>query len=306
MTGPWLVLPLLIGTYVVAVIEEWTTTGRIRPATPLRAGLALLGREAPVPRQPDRLLFEAAPVLLLAAAVLVAAVLPLAPGSIIADLATGALFVNAAMAYVMVALVMAGWAPDGAYAMIGGWRFLGQLVAYSMLIVMPLTAVAMRAQSLITTVVVTSQASLWNVIAQPLGFVLFWLAAMAVCFLPPFDRPTAPGELAGGVMGEYTGARLAALRLARLVLVVTLAATTTVFFLGGWLGPALPAWAWTSAKTLLVAAAMLLMGRYTPRLREEHLLAWSWKLGIPLALANIFWVGITLLAVRYGPTLGAH
>jgi NADH-quinone oxidoreductase subunit H len=232
VTGAWLVLPLLVGAYLVAVVEGWATTGRLRPAAPLLAGLALLGRESVVPRQPDRLLFEAAPALLLVAAVLAAAVLPLGPGTIVADLATGALFVNAALIYVMVALLMAGWGPDSAYALVGGWRFLGQLVAYAMLIVMPLTAVAMRAQSLLTTAVVTSQAPLWNAVTQPLGFVLFCLAALAVCFLPPFDLPTAPGELAGGVLGEYTGVRLAVLRLARLVLVVTLAATTTVFFLG--------------------------------------------------------------------------
>ena len=299
MTGAWLVLPLLLGAYLVAVIEEWATTGHVRPAAPLLAGLALLGRESLIPRKPDRLLFEAAPALLLAAAVLAAAVLPLAPGVIMAGLATGALFVNAALTYVMVALVMAGWGPDGAYAMVGGWRFLGQLVAYAMLIVMPLTAVAMRAQSLLTTVVVTSQAPLWNVVAQPLGFVLFWLAALAICFLPPFDLPAAPGELAGGVLGEYTGVRLAVMRLARLILVVTLAATTTVFFLGGWLGPGLPPWAWTSLKTLAVAAVMLASGRYLPRVRAEHLLSWSWQLGIPLALVNIFWVGITLLVVPH-------
>ncbi len=306
MTGLWLVLPLLVGAYLVAVIEGWSATGQVRPAAPLQAGLALLGRESLVPRRPDRLLFETAPALLLVAAILAAAVLPLAPGSIMANLATGALFVNAALAYVMVALVMAGWAPDGVYAMVAGWRFLGQLVAYGMLIVMPLAAVAMRAQSLVTTDVVTAQAALWNIVAQPLGFVLFWLAAMALCFLPPFDLPTAPGELAGGVMGEYTGDRLAVMRLGRLVLVVTLATTITVFFLGGWLGPVLPPWAWTSLKTLVVAALMLTIGRYVPRIRDEHLLSWSWTLGIPLALVNIFWVGITLLAARYGPTLGAR
>jgi NADH-quinone oxidoreductase subunit H len=308
MTGVWLVIPLLVGAYLVAVVEGWSATGRLRPVAPLQAGLALLGRESLVPRQPDRLLFETAPALLLVAAVLAAAVLPLAPGAVMADLATGALFVNAALAYVLVAVVMAGWAPDGVYAMVAGWRFLGQLVAYAMLIVMPLSAVAMRAQSLVTTTIVASQALLWNAVAQPLGFVLFWLAAMAVCFLPPFDLPTAPGELAGGVMGEYTGDRLAVLRLARLVLVVTLATTITVFFLGGWLGfgPWLPPWAWTSVKILLVATAMLVVGRYVPRIRDEHLLEWGWTLGIPLALVNIFWVGITLLAARYGPTLGAR
>ena len=74
------------------------------------------------------------------------------------------------------------------------WRFLGQLIAYAMLIVMPIAAVAMRAESLLTTDIVVSQAGAWNIVYQPLGFVLFYIAAMAVAFLPPFDLPTAEGE----------------------------------------------------------------------------------------------------------------
>lgn len=288
---------LFLGAYLVAVLEGWASTGKLRLAGPLRAGVALLGRESFVPRQPDRLFYEAAPLLLLVSAVLAAAVLPLAPGLIVADLATGALFVNAALAYVMVAVVMAGWGPDGAYAMVGGFRFLGQLVGYSMLIVMPITAVAMRAESLLTTEVVASQAALPNALYQPVGFAVFVGAAMAVCFLPPFDLPVAPGELAGGVMAEYTGPRLAVMRIARATLVVTLAASVTVFYLGGWLGPVLPSWVWTGLKTLAVAAAMLAVGRYLPRVREAQFLAWCWKLGIPLALANILLVGVLLLVV---------
>ena len=298
MTALWFIPFVVGGAYLVALVEEWATTGRFRPTTPLFAGVAHLGRESLVPRQPDRVLFESAPALLLVAAVLAIAVLPLAPGTIVANLATGALFVNAALVYVAVALIMAGWGPDGIYAMVGGWRMLGQLIAYSMLIVMPITAVAMRAASLTTTAIVTAQRSLPNAIAQPLGFVLFWCAAMAVCFLPPFDLPTAPGELAGGALGEYTGDRLAVVRLARLILVLTLATAITVFYLGGWLGPFLPAWLWTITKTLVVTVAMFAIGRFVPRLREEHLLAWGWKYGIPLALVNIFWVGITLLVVH--------
>ena len=291
------ILMLLVGAYLVAVLEGWVSTGRLRPAGPITSGLALLGRESVVPRRPDRIFFEVAPPLLLVAALLAAAVLPLSPGLIVADLATGALFVNAAWVYVMVALLMAGWGPNGAYAMVGGFRFLGQLVGYSMLIVMSLTAVAMRAESLFTTEVVESQAALPNAIYQPVGFALFFLAAMAVAFLPPLDLPTAPGELAGGVVAEYTGWRLAVMRLGRAVLVVTLAVAVSVFYLGGWLGPVLPPWAWSALKTLLVAAAMLLAGRYVPRLRETHVLEWSWKIGIPLALLNIFYVGVLLLVV---------
>jgi NADH-quinone oxidoreductase subunit H len=284
--------------YAVAVAEEWALTGRVILAAPVRGGISLLLRESLLPRQPDRLLFELAPLILLVAALVSAAVLPLAPGLLVADLATGALFVNAALAYVMVALVMAGWGPNAPYAQVAGWRFLGQLVAYSMLVVMPITTVGMRAESLSTTVIVASQASLWNAVAQPLGFGLFFVAAMAVAFLPPFDLPTAPAELAEGVFGEYTGARFFILRLGRLVVVVSVATAVTVFYLGGWLGPVLPAWAWTLVKTLGVTLLMLVLGRYVPRLSVDDLLEWAWKLGIPLALVNILWVGVTLLLAK--------
>jgi len=80
-------------------------------------------------------------------------------------------------------------------------------------------------------------------------------------------------------------------------LIVTVSAAVTVFYLGGWLGPLLPPWASSAAKILGVAAAMLLAGRHVPRLREEHLLSWWWKYGIPLALFNIFYVGVLLLVV---------
>ncbi len=293
-----LVLCLLVsGIYLVAVLEAWIVNGRFRFTAPAYSAIALLGRESVIPRKPDLLFFEVGPVLLLIAALLAAAVIPLSPDLIIADLATGALFLNAALAYILVALIMAGWGPNGAYAMIGGWRFLGQLVAYAMLIVMPITAVAMRAESLVTTDIVLSQAGLWNIFYQPLGFALFFIAAMGLAFLPPFDLPTAEGELAGGVEAEYSGVRLAVFRLGRMVLIITLAAATVTFYLGGWQGPILPPWLWSGIKILLVTLVMLLVGRYVPRIREAHLLAGCWKAGIPLALLNIFIVGILIVVI---------
>ncbi len=297
MTTILLLLLLTLGAYLVAVIEDWTVSGRFRLAAPLLHGIALIGRESILPRKPDRVFFETAPVLLLISAILAAAVVPLTPDLIVTDMATGALFINAALVYVLVALLMAGWGPDGAYAMIGGWRFLGQLIAYAMLIVMPITAVAMRAESLFTTQIVLSQAEIWNIVYQPLGFVLFFIAAMALAFLPPFDLTTAKGELAGGVEAEYTGVRLSVFRLGRLVLIITLAAATVIFYLGGWQGPLLPPWAWSAIKILLVTAAMLMAGRMMPRIREAHLLSWCWMFGIPLALLNILLVGILVLVI---------
>jgi len=288
---------LAAGVYFIAVLEGWLTHGRFRLSGPALAAVALLGRESLLARKSDRLFFEVEPVLLLVAGLLAVAVIPLAPGLIVTDLATGALFLNAALAYVLVALIMAGWGPNGAYGMIAGWRFLGQFIAYAMLIVMPITAVAMRAESLMTTEIVTSQADLWNIFYQPIGFVLFVVAAMGLAYLPPFDLPLAPGELAGGIEAEYTGVRLGVLRLGRMVIILSLAGATVTFYLGGWLGPWLPPWAWSAIKILAVTAAMLSIGRYLPRIREARYLALSWKLGISLALANILLVGVIALVV---------
>ncbi len=288
---------LALGAYIIAIVESWATYGRLRLAGPALAALALLGRESVLARKPDRLFFETAPVLLLVAGLLAVAVIPLAPDLIITDLSSGALFLNAALAYVLVALIMAGWGANGAYGMIGGWRFLGQFIAYAMLIVMPITAVAMRAESLMTTQIVISQVELWNIFYQPIGFVLFVIAAMGLAYLPPLDLPLAPGDLAGGVEAEYTGVRLGVLRLARMIIILSLAGATVTFYLGGWLGPWLPPWAWSAIKILVVTVAMLMAGHYMPRIREARYLALSWKLGISLALANIFLVGVIALVV---------
>jgi NADH-quinone oxidoreductase subunit H len=288
---------LAVGAYFIAVLEGWATHGRLRFTGPAIAAVAMLGRESVLARKPDRLFFEVAPVLLLVAGLLAVAVIPLTPDLIMVNMATGALFLNAALAYVLVALIMAGWGPNGAYGMIAGWRFLGQFIAYAMLIVMPITAVAMRAESLMNTDIVLSQARLWNVFYQPIGFVLFVIAAMGLAYLPPFDLPLASGDLAGGIEAEYTGARLMVLRLGRMIVILALAGATVTFYLGGWLGPWLPPWAWSAVKILIVTALMVSAGRYIPRIREAKYLALSWKLGISLALANILLVGIIALVV---------
>jgi len=292
-----ILLALAIGAYGVAVLEDWSTHGRWRPLGPAIAAIAFLGRESVTARKMDGLFFETAPVLLLIVGLLAAAVIPLSPDLIITDMATGALFLNAALAYVLVALIMAGWGPNGAYGMIAGWRFLGQFIAYAMLIVMPITAVAMRAESLMTTEIVTSQTELWNVFYQPIGFGLFVVASIGLAYLPPLDLPLAPGELSGGIEAEYTGVRLGVLRLGRMVIIVALAGATVTFYLGGWLGPWLPGWAWAAIKIMAVAAGMVTVGRFLPRIREARYMALSWKLGISLALANIFLVGIIALVV---------
>lgn len=293
----WIITIFLFvaGVYLLAVMERWITYGRFDLLAPFRRCLALLGQESVTPRKMDKVFYETAPLLFIAATLMAAMVLPFGKGSPAIDLATGALFINAALAYIMVSILMAGWAPNGVYAMIGGWRFLGQLIAYSMPIVMAITATVMRAESMALTEIVNSQQNLWNIIYQPVGFLLFYLSAMAMAFLPPFDLPTAPGTLAGGVWAEFTAERLLVFRIGRLALIMTLSLATTVLFLGGWHGPWLPDYLWTFLKTLAVAASFFGVSRFAVRIRYDSLLEWSWKFATPAALFNILWVGILLL-----------
>lgn len=293
----WLLLIVVyaLSVYLLSVVEQWVTFKKWNFTAPFASLAFLLVQEDVKPRQRDKVFYETAPVLFIAAALLAVGVLPFAKEFTITGLSTGALFINAAFAYIMVAMVMAGWAPNGVYAMVGGWRFLAQLISYSMPIVMAITATVMRAQSMSMTNIIQSQAHIWNIIYQPVGFVLFYIAAMALAFLPPFDLPLAPGELAEGVWAEFTGARLLIFRLGRLMLILSLSLAVTVLFLGGWEGPLLPGFVWTFIKTLIVATSFFLCGQLVPRLQQDDMLAWSWKLLTPAALFNILWVGILLL-----------
>ncbi len=293
----WIVTILLFiaGVYLLAVMERWAIYGRFEFTYPVKSWLALFGQESVTPRKMDKVFYETAPLLFITAALLAAMVLPFGKGSPAIDLATGALFINAALAYIMVAVLMAGWAPNGVYALVGGWRFLGQLIAYSMPIVMAITATVMRAESMALPTIVDSQQGLWNIVYQPVGFLLFYLSSMAMAFLPPFDLPVAPGTLAGGVWAEFTSVRLLVFRIGRLTLIMTLSLATTVLFLGGWHGPWLPDFVWTFLKTLAVAASCFGVSRFAVRIRYDSLLAWSWKYATPAALFNILWVGILLL-----------
>ncbi len=286
---------LLAGIYFLAVTERWFYTGKFSVMHPFRQFFRLFIQEEIKPSQRDKIFYETAPVLFAAAVLGAFSILPLTENTVIVNMATGGLFLNAALAYIMVSMLMAGWSANGVYSLIGGWRFLAQLIAYSMPVVMTITAAVMRAESISLIKIVESQVQLWNIVYQPVGFVLFYLSAMAISFLPPFDLPVSKGELAGGVWSEFTGVRLLVFKLCRLMLILTLSVSIVVLFLGGWYGPLLPQFVWIALKTAVVAISLLVAGRKFSRIGHDQLLSWSWKFATPAALFNIFYVGVILL-----------
>ena len=297
---PLAILAVAIGgAAAVALLEQVVAGFRPAPAVIARAAAATLREPLRRPDVRDGWLFHMAPGLLLVAAVGALAFVPWAPGFRGVDLDTGGIAFPAALAYVTPAIFMAGWGAGRPLAVVGGFRWLALMLAYAMPLAMVVTAVAAPAGSLRMTDIVDVQHAVPMALTQPLALALWLPAAVAVCFLPPFDLPQADGELGGGAFSEYRGLDRALVALAQRVLLVAVSGMTAALFLSGWHGPLLPDAVWMVLKTLGVAAFLLWAGRRLPRAEVDHVLSLAWKAAIPLAILAIVWAGLlTLLFYR--------
>lgn len=286
----------LTGAAAVALLEQLVAGNRPAPAALGRSIATTLREPLSRPDVRDGWLFHMAPGLLLVAAVAALAFVPWAPGFRGIDLSTGVIAFPAALAYVTPAIFMAGWGAGRPLAVVGGFRWLALMLAYAMPLAMVTTAVAAPAESLRPTDIIDAQQVVPMALLQPLALALWLPAAMAVCFLPPFDLPQAGSELRGGVFSEYRGLDAALVALAQRVLVLAISGMTAALFLSGWHGPLLPPALWMVLKTATVAALLLWAGRRLPRFEIDRVLELAWKVAIPLAILAIVYAGlITLL-----------
>lgn len=298
--SPFAIVALALGgAALLALLEQLIAERRLAPAALAASAARTLRQPLSTPEVKDAWLYHGAPGLLLLGAILALAMVPWAPGFRGLDVGAGAILYSGALAYVTPAVFMAGWGAGRPLQVVGGFRFIALMLAFQMPLVMAVTAVGAPAESLRPSAIVDAQHAVPLALSQPLALLLFAPAAMAVAFVAPFDLPQAEGELGGGAFASYTGLDAAIVALAQKVLLLGAAGMTTTLFLGGWHGPLLPPALWTAAKTLAVAALMLLAGRLLPRTRIDRLLPFAWKVAIPLALLAIVWSGlVTLLFYR--------
>jgi NADH-quinone oxidoreductase subunit H len=255
----------------------------------------------------DRLIFGLAPAIVLTSTFLMFVVIPAGPNAVIADLSTGIYYVLAVSSLSVVGILMAGWASANKYALMGGLRAAGQLIAYELPLVLAVVGVVIQAGSLNLQQIVVAQSTgeMFGfggigspyVITQFIGFMIFIIAVQAELTQTPFDMPIAESELVAGYQVEYTGIRFLVYFISEFATAVAFAAVASTLFLGGW---ALPA-SWGISRDamhwigplVIATKAVLLVGvvfwvRFSfPRFREDQLQRLAWKVLIPLALANI-------------------
>ncbi len=259
----------------------------------LADGLKLLQKEDITPAGVDKAVFFWAPVVIFATTFLAYVPIPWGEELIPADLNIGILYIIAITTFTVIALLMAGWGSNNKWALLGGMRSAAQIISYEVPLTLSIIGVLIFAESLSMQSIVKSQAGFfdWYIFRQPLGFLIFIVAATAEVNRTPFDLPEAEQELVAGFNVEYSGMKFAMFFLAEFLNMFTASAIAVTLFFGGWNGPLLPSWMWFLIKTLAIVFVLMWFRWTYPRLRVDHLMEFAWKWLLPLAFLNLILTG---------------
>jgi NADH-quinone oxidoreductase subunit H len=259
--------------------------------------LKLLGKELITPREVDRPVYLAAPIVIFLPVLVSFLVIPFSQNLIIRDMNVGVLLILSFAALTVLAILMAGWASNNKYAVFGAIRSVAQNVAYEIPLLITLMSVILMVGSFRLTDIVAAQSRVWFILVQPVAFILYIICATAETNRAPFDLPEAESELVAGFHTEYSGMRFALFFLAEYTNMFIVAALATIFFLGGWRGPFLPGVVWFLIKVYAIIFLIMWFRWTFPRVRFDQLITLSWKILIPLALANLIVTAFVLKLV---------
>jgi NADH-quinone oxidoreductase subunit H len=287
---------------------------------PLADALKLMFKEEFTPPGANKILFVMAPVITAGAAFLPFAVIPFASNilppeitlygykidlavaglnqGVIGDTNIGLLYIFAMGSLGVYGAILGGWASNNKYSLLGSLRLCAQMVSYELALGLSVIGVIMLAGSLSTVTIVNAQKSLPFIVYQPLGFVLFMIAAMAECGRTPFDLIECENELVAGYQTEYSSMKWGLFMMGEYAHIIVASALATTLFLGGWQGPVLPPVVWFMGKTFALVFFFIWVRGTFPRFRFDQLMALGWKVLLPLSLVNILVIGAVILFIK--------
>lgn len=283
-------------------------------------GLKLISKEIIIPSGADKPIFWATPVAFVATAAAVAALIPVAPGWVVANVNVGLIAVFAFIGFFPLFALLFSWASNSKYPFIGGLRALHQMIAFEIPFILSALPVVILSGSLNLSNIATSQHPYWFIFFLPISAFVFYISSLAELERIPFDLPEAESEIVAGWLTETSGMIFGLLQLGTYVKLYALAALFVILFLGGWSGPQifptdiLPGYTgekiynavtvnaafWFTIKTLGMIMLLLLPRGISPRIRIDILLHTGWYKLIVLSFINIF----VALGLIYGGILG--
>jgi NADH-quinone oxidoreductase subunit H len=313
---------ILLGGFAYLTLYERKALARIQMRVgPNRAGpwgilqpiadaVKLIFKEELMPARADKLLFFLAPVVTLVPALVITAVVPWGPTLhifgrditlYIADINVGVLYIMSVASIAVYGIVLAGWSSNNKYAMMGGLRSTAQMISYEIALGLSFVGVILLAGSAQMTEIVAAQKTLWFAVLQPVGTAIFLIATLAEVNRAPFDMPEAEQELTAGYHSEYSGMKFALLFMAEYDKMIAISSIGATLFFGGyrefwflsntilsvdrtpWLGPI-----YIFLKIFILLFGMIWVRATFPRIRYDRLMAFGWKVMLPLSLALIF------------------
>jgi len=291
---------------------------------PIADAIKLIFKEEPTPARADKLLFILAPIVTLVPALVITAVVPWGPTMTvfghkltlyIADINVGVLYIMSVASISVYGIVLAGWSSNNKYAMMGGLRSTAQMVSYEIALSLAFISAILLAGTMRMTDIVEAQKSIWFVLLQPVGTAIFLIATLAEVNRPPFDMPEAEQELTGGYHTEYSGMKFALLFMAEFDKMIAICLIGATLFFGGfrefwflantifsvdrmpWLGPI-----YIFIKIVILLFGMIWVRATFPRIRYDRLMAFGWKVLLPLSLAVVFITAVgIILAEQVNP-----
>jgi len=309
------VIPVLIAFPFLFAVTTWlerkglgriqnrlgpNRTGPFGLFQPIADAIKSLTKEDIVPLTADHLVHFLAPLLLVAAAFLGYAVLPIGRNMVLVNLNAGVLYFFAVGSIVELSVFMAGWSSRSKYSLLGAMRAIAQMISYEVPLVLASVAVIMQAGSLSTVDIVNQQAGYtgifphWYVFTPwgIVGFVLFMIAATAESNRSPFDLPEGESEIIAGYYIEYSGFKFALFFLGEYLGMFATSGLAITLFLGGWSAPFsfltwIPSYLWFFLKLLVFIAAFIWVRGTFPRLRMDQLMGFAWKFMLPMTLLNL-------------------
>ncbi len=267
--------------------------------------IKILFKQDWVPPFADRPVFVIAPAVVMIAVLTAFAVIPVSPViGIASGFNIGLLFFLAMSSLSVYSVVLAGWASNSKYSLLGGMRAAAQMLSYEVFMGLALVGVVVIAGSFSLSDIVAAQRGLWFIGPQFLGFVVFLIAGIAETHRLPFDLPEGENELGAGFHTEYSGMKFGMFFVGEYAGIVLISAMITTLYLGGWQGPLLPPALWFLIKTFFFIGLFILLRAALPRPRYDQLMAYGWKVMLPLALLNLVATGAGVLALHsavWGP-----
>jgi len=313
--SPLNIASILIGLLTVAALLIWVERrllaiwqdrlgpNRLGPLGLLQVAadmIKILTKEDWIPPFADRPVFLLAPSVVMITMLTAFAVVPVAPGIGIIDFNFGLLYFLALSSLSVYSLVLAGYASNNKYSLYGALRATAQTLSYEVFMGLSVMGVVMLAGTFNLRAIVLAQQNLWYVVPQFFGFVVFFIAAMAESHRTPFDLPEAEHEIVAGFHTEYSGIKFGMFFVGEYIGITLSAAMIVTLFFGGWQGPWLPPVVWFVLKTVLFILIFILVRGALPRPRYDQLMAFGWKVMLPLALLNLVVTGAVALGLGEG------